>query len=398
MHAPRLQLPLSLLAVAACGADPKGTGADSAPPEDPRTRYFGEAVVTDEQVDGDTTTYTFDPASGPACLRGDPYRAAFRDRGSDRLLIFLQGGGACWDDFCLAVTAAPAGIPGVDVLDPALPENPFADWNVLYLPYCDASLFIGDRDHDDDGDGAPDRLHRGLANLTAALDQARARQPAPAEVVFAGSSGGGFGVLLAPPLVRAAFPNAARAVFADSAVGVARGAAEPGFVAHLMDQWGAEALLPPGCGDDCLSDGHLTEVLLTQLDDDPALRVGLFSSWYDLIIGDVFLKLPPADFAAAVEAETGRLVAAHPDRVRRFLIDGRMHTTLLGDASGIVGSDLGAVEVPPEALSALGSLELGELATTATAGGAPFHAWLRAFVDDDPAGWPDLVDPIGPVP
>lgn len=396
--------PLIVLLAVSSGCTPAedtrkpATASPAYDPDDPRLRYLGQTVVTDVTVDADVTTHTFDPGSGPMCLRGDPYRVSTRDTGSRDLVIFLQGGGACWDDFCLAVTGAPAGVPAVDVLHPDLPENPYADWNVTYLPYCDGSLFIGDRDHDDDGDGTDDRFHRGLANLSGALDMAKAQFPDPDRVMLIGSSGGGFGVLLAPPIVRAVYPDAELSVLADSAVGVARGSAEPAFVEHLMDQWGASDLLPPTCDDGCLGNGHMTGVVAENLRVDPELEMAVFTAWYDQIIGDVFLDVPPADFAASVRTETDALQTAFPDRFHRFVIDGRMHTTLLGDPTGIVGTDLGAVELPPDALDALTQIELGSIATTQSADGTLFSAWLAAFASGDATGWPDLVDPMGPAP
>lgn len=38
------------------------------------TRYLGKAKVTEERTDAaGVTTYTFDAASGPVCLKGAPY-------------------------------------------------------------------------------------------------------------------------------------------------------------------------------------------------------------------------------------------------------------------------------------------------------------------------------------
>ena len=36
------------------------------------------------------------------------------------------------------------------------PEGPLRDFDVLYLPYCDGSLFAGDRAVDENGDGTPE--------------------------------------------------------------------------------------------------------------------------------------------------------------------------------------------------------------------------------------------------
>ena len=358
--------------------------------------YLGQTAVTDTRTEGDTTTFTFDPDTGPRCMRGDPFRMATRDAGSEDLLIFLQGGGACWSEFCFAVTRAPEGMPGVDVLRTDLPDNPVADWNVAYLPYCDGSLFVGDRDHDDDGDGAPDRFHRGLANVSAALDQAAAAFPEPRRVLLAGSSGGGFGALLHMPLVRHVFPDAELIVLSDSGVGVARGEADPGFVGRLMDEFDASRFLAPDC-EGCLASGHISPLADWYLGHDPEARIGVFSSWYDGIIGDVFLQVPAAAFQADIAAETGRTNASFPDRYRRFIVDGRMHTTLLGNPTGIVGSDLSAVEIPPALFSGLAGFELGTLSTTAI-GDVGVSGWFRGLVDGDLQRWPDLLDTVGPDP
>ena len=398
----RTHLALCISVVAGCSAGedkPETPDADSGNTTvaSGMDRYLGTAVVDDETTEQGATTRTFSTTEGrTSCMRGDPFRASTLDRGSTDLVFFLQGGGACWDEFCLAVTAAPAGVPAVDILDPTTPGNPVADWNVAYVPYCDGSLFVGDRDHDDDGDGTPERLHRGLANLSAALDMARDTLPTPDRVLFAGSSGGGFGVLLASPLVREVFPDAELIVLADSAQGLGRGAAEPAFVTHVVDQWGGQDLLPEGCTS-CLQDGHMTDIPGWYLDHDPTLRIGMFSAWYDLVIGDVFLGVGPAAFAVELAQTTDALHAAHPDRFRRFFIDGRMHTSLLGDASGIVGEDLGAVEVPPEVLSVLTELELGELSTTTSAEGHALTDWVAGLIEND-ARWADVVDDPGPVP
>jgi hypothetical protein len=378
-----------------CAGGPDETGVAPAADGPAWGRYLGQSVVTGEEVDGDTITTEF--GGRAACLRGGTWRSATRDVGSDDLVVFLQGGGACWEGFCLAVTEAPAGIPAVDILDPTLEANPVADWNVAYLPYCDGSLFLGDADHDDDGDGEDDRFHRGLANLSATLDVAQERFPAPGRVLFAGSSGGGFGISLGLPLVRATWPDAEIIALADSAVGIARGPDDPGFVFGLVEEWGATELLPEGCAG-CLDGGHLVPVVEHHLEQDPGVRMGVFGAWYDSIIGDVFLDVTPTQHRDMVEIETSRAHAAHPDRYRRFLIDGRMHTTLLGDASGIVGSNLDALEYPPEILAALASIELGSLETTTSADGTRVADWIGALIEGDAAGWPDTVDPAGPAP
>ena len=107
--------------------------------------YLGVAEVKSESREDGVDTYVFKQQSGPMCLRGTDYNVSVREKKkSDDLLIFLQGGGACWSDFCLAVETALEGIPsGLEVLDDGLAYNPVRDMSLVYVPYCDASLFAG---------------------------------------------------------------------------------------------------------------------------------------------------------------------------------------------------------------------------------------------------------------
>lgn len=347
---------------------------------------LAKVTTTTTAKDG-STTYTFDPASGPMCLRGDPFKMSIRDANSDNLLIFLQGGGACWSDFCLAILKAPEGIPTLDVLDPAKPDNPWKDWNVAYLPYCDGSMFAGDNDLDDDADGKMDRFHRGLRNVTAALDQAVARFPAPKRIVLAGSSGGAFGTIPSVLLVRKLWPTVPILIVQDSGTGVAR-EGDPAFLAKLVKEFGVEAFFPESCKS-CSGASHLTPLLAWVLRQDKNIRVAAFSSYNDLIMADIFLGVTPDQFKAGLLAATSLLHNEFPSRYKRFFINGKMHTTMLGDASGIIGDDLGAVTLPSDVLPKLAEIELGHIADTQI-GNVTMAQWLAAARDDS-AQWLDLL-------
>lgn len=404
-------LALSVLALAACDpSDPAPRGFEMYEPapgtperiayDQGLTHYLGRTPprTTTTGATSGVTTYEFDPADGPVCMRGAPFRAAVRDvEGSEDLVVFLQGGGACWSEFCLAVTTAPAGIPGVNLLRPGRPENPYEGWDQLYVPYCDGSLFAGDNEIDEDGDGTPDRLHRGLANLSAALGVAWERFPSPRRIVLAGSSGGGFGTILATALVRYVYPGVPIDVLNDAGIGIAR-EGDDVFLDTLLGEFGARGFIPDDCTE-CTSRGHIIGLVRYQLDHDPDLRIAAISSWYDYVIGDVFLRTTPEVFQASLQAETDALHAAHPERYRRFFYDGRAHTALLGDVTGIVGRDLGSVELPPDAGSLLSSVQIESMFELAI-DGVTLASWLTAMRDGD-ARWDDRVEmptPLEPAP
>jgi len=403
--------------VAEAGDAPDGTepeavtpdvGADTAPAEPALVTearrlglldYLeGGPVPVVEAEDGDTTTYRFEPGApgemGPLCMRGDPFRFAVRDTGSDTLVVFLQGGGACWSEFCFVVTGAPPGIPDVQTVDATEPLNPLAGYSVLYLPYCDGSFFAGEADVDEDGDGQPDRFHRGLANLGGALRTGLQRFPAPSRVILIGSSAGGYGTILATLLVRGAWPEASLRVMSDSGVGLAR-PDDPGFLATIAAEHNVLRLIPSTCVD-CLTSGQLTPLVAWTLERDPEVRVAVFSSFYDTIIGAIFLGLPAETFRDLLLAQTGSVHDRFPDRYRRFLAAGVTHTSTLGDPTGIVGSDPTAVEMKLKLFDLLDILEIGGLERTKI-GDVRMADWLKAFVTDAP-DWVDRVDEPGPVP
>ncbi|MCA9580079.1 MAG: hypothetical protein KC668_31840, partial [Myxococcales bacterium] len=165
------------------------------------------------------------------------------DRQSDDLLIFLQGGGLCaasTPGACLRINIpfAPLG-----VLSGAT-EQPFAAFNVGYIPYCDGSLFLGDVTQTIDDEVF---VQRGRQNITAAMDALSAQFPNPRRVVLLGISGGAFGTVFAGPMARVYFPNAEVLVVNDSGVGITRGEREPAFVDELLEALEADQLVPESC-------------------------------------------------------------------------------------------------------------------------------------------------------
>lgn len=385
---------LCVAGLAACAGE--AAPVDSAVPEDDGPfaevfaqggdRYLGAFTPsTVEPRDDGSTRLEWATEDGPACLRGTPYAAGWRPGNGEDLVLFLQGGGACWSEFCFVVEEAGGRIPALDVFDPGV--SPVAGWDTMYLPYCDGSLFVGDVEIDDDGDGAPDRIHRGLRNLSAALDAAHERAPAPRRILIAGSSGGGYGTLLAPALVRRLWPGVPIDVLNDAGVGVAK-PGDDAFVLGLLDEWGASSLLPASCTG-CVSGGHLTGLIGWALDEDPDLRVGAFSSTRDAVIAGIFLRVPGEQFEAALRAELGALHAAHPTRFQPFIVEGELHTALLGDIAGFLGDN------DPELADQIASIiTLGEMAEIEV-DGVSVADWLGHMVGEDPA-WGPHVQPETP--
>jgi hypothetical protein len=288
-------------------------------------RYLGEFTpMLSEPGEGGIIQHTFGAGDGPLCLTGGEYTMSTREGGGDALMIFLEGGGACTSQLCQATPAAAPGMPVFGIMNPDDAENPAADYDVAYLPYCDGSVFSGDADYDDDADGTIDRYHRGIQNLSAALDVAVSTFPAPSQILLTGNSAGGYGTDYALPLVRKLFPDTPIKLINDSGVGIAF----PGYTDFVSAEWNSGAFIPESC-DTCIGDdGHLTDYHKYQLDQDGNLLMGFMSTKQDSVIADTFIGIGGEAFEAALVAELAEIEAAHPDRFRSLIADGDGHTFL----------------------------------------------------------------------
>jgi hypothetical protein len=303
------------------------------------TEHLGTVEPAEILEAGSATHYLFNPSDGPMCLRGGDYWMSVRrgDHDPRDLVIFQQGGGACWSALCSAFESlgAPA-VPSSGMLNPDLPDNALKDWNVVYLPYCDGSLFVGDIDIDDDDDGAIDRFHHGLINLSAGLDVAKREFPDVDRILLAGASAGSYGVHVSNMLVRALWPKAELIIVADSGVGIGR----PGnfaFIPDLLEEWNALRLIPKSCST-CVTD-HITGLPSWQLARDPNMRFAAISSYQDLVISNVFLQLGDGEYKTALESELGTLASAHAGRYHRFMFASSLHTTIVADTQKGGGLD-----------------------------------------------------------
>jgi hypothetical protein len=300
------------------------------------TRYLGVYTPMLSESDGDVVNHRFGGGDGPLCLDGSEFSMATRDTGSEELMIFLQGGGACWSELCAATENVNAGIPKAGILDPDLAKNPVADWDTVYVPYCDGGLHASDADSDSNGDGQNDRFQRGLHNLSAALDVAVGTFPAPRRILLTGISAGGFGTTFALPLVRTLYPDVPIELINDSGVGVAR-PDQPDFIRLLMNDWNALAFFPESCPTCIGEDGHTTDIHKWQLKQDENLRLSLMSYTQDPVIAVTFVQSGFDVFEEELKNEMEDLRSAYPQRLQTFVRDDTGHTFLLSDTSLTAG-------------------------------------------------------------
>ncbi|MEM8773008.1 MAG: pectin acetylesterase-family hydrolase [Pseudomonadota bacterium] len=356
--------------------------------------------------------HTFDAKNGkgPICIAGTDYSVFTRTRDPEKLIIFLQGGGACWEGLTACNITAEAQFPVPDedlrgILAQTRPdgsENEFADWSIAYMPYCDGSVFGGDNDVENDPNFGV-RRHRGLRNLTAGMDVARDVFGKSETILLTGSSAGGVGAsAFAPFLARFLFGNERELmVFNDAgplALDSVRGAAA---AAARSADWRFDQFYPQSCIDQGLCDpfGQQTGIIAWRLANDLALREAFFETDGDLTnIGFASVNLPgfppffevsQFDYRLILEGAHDPINDAFPDRYRRFLVSGanpacnglvvRTHTALQGGDTASFGC--------PQV----------DLFYDLSVDGVPLFEWTSNFVNGR-EGWDDLVEPFAPTP
>lgn len=290
------------------------------------------APMMTDVLPGGITTYTFDGSSGgPICFTGNQYAMSTRNGSASELMIFLQGGGLCGPNGCGAVEAAEPVTPiPFGILSAVHPGNPTAEYNVAYLPYCDGSLWMGDRDVDEDGDGFDDRLFRGLQNLSASLDVTVRAYPSPSKILLTGNSAGGFGTHAALPLVRKLYPGVPIELANDSGMGIL----SEGGQERLNEYWNSGAFFPASCESCIGEDGNLTDYHKYQLAEDSNLRVGFLSTKQDAVVRGT---LSGPEFERQLLEAIGELSEAYPERFQSLIADGDGHTFIIRNFERSVG-------------------------------------------------------------
>ena len=155
----------------------------------------------------------------PGCaFQGDDYSFYFKKGKRDKLVIFFNGGGACWNSTtCLASlqSALPTYVPSDDlpsnnpllqdgVLNLNNPDNPYRDWSIAYLPYCTGDIHFGSKDTSYVvAPGITKTIrHRGFDNFLYARKWLKHHfkheggKNEPRKVLVTGASAGAYGALL----------------------------------------------------------------------------------------------------------------------------------------------------------------------------------------------------------
>lgn len=339
MREPRL---VGLLVVlAACGGGGGGNeGVDGPPGSD--VDAFGGGPPIEAPDDA----WTWVPFPESRCMNDTATGIGVNwHADSDKLLIYLEGGGACFNLFTCSTVAHQNGFGEADmtataqdygsagVFDREDPANPFRDWNFVFVPYCTGDVHAGDNP-----DGVGGRTMVGFRNIGLYLDRLSPTFPHAQQVVLAGSSAGGFGAAFNYDRVATAFGARPTFLLDDSGPPMSDTYLTPCLQQTVRDAWNLDATLPADCTACRGADGGGLVNLAGYLADKyPNQRQGLVSSNRDGVIRTFYgfgyptctstAPMPEATFAMGIEDLTG-ILAPHAS-FKAFIKDSSAHVWLL---------------------------------------------------------------------
>jgi hypothetical protein len=324
------------------------------------------------------------------------YRFCARPGRVNKLLVYFEGGGACWDsNTCTYPISArlPPSVPqyfvpsapnfaprATGLFDTSRADNPVRDWHMVYLPYCSADTHVGAATRTYANAGHPvyplpstfDIRHKGFDNFMVVLDWAARRFAAPKQVLVAGSSAGGYGAATLFPWVARQYPGATVAVLADASQGVTTAAFDAGTPGR--GSWSPQ--VPPWVWSGDITTLSSAEILRAGAIAHPQVRVAQYSTAQDAVQVEFYRAMrdggygpgpgcanPTADWNRQMLGTLASYRASLPN-FRSYVAPGDAHTILHSPAM-----------------------------YSSVAWGPPVADWLGAMLSSSGNGWADAACP-----
>jgi hypothetical protein len=187
----------------------------------------------------------------PICAEGGAYQFFVKRGSTNHLLYYYEGGGACWEQLTCSVPVCDISVDNSDNPNGATtgffnlsnPDNPFKDWNIVFVSYCSCDIHFGDaaQDYNNTNPMSPIHIeHRGYQNSRVVEKWAREHFVNPDVVFVTGSSAGAYGAWFNAPLHEAVWPGSKFHVLADAGNGVIT----QSFLDTEFPHWNFAANLP----------------------------------------------------------------------------------------------------------------------------------------------------------
>jgi len=156
---------------------------------------------------------------GAVCRDGSPTGFGIRrSEVSDNIAIYLMAGGICvtpetceqnpefYDDALFYEIVGEDGWGGI--FNPWVMENPFRDWNMIFVPCCTADLFLGNKPDAFVPGVSGQQQFVGFDNLKLFVPEIKAAfESSPEKIMLFGQCSGANGAMFAYPMLADVFEN-----------------------------------------------------------------------------------------------------------------------------------------------------------------------------------------------
>lgn len=267
---------------------------------------------------------------------------------SKKVMIYLEGGGACWDSGTCLVNPANAnsmkGEKRGGVFDRNNMQNPVRDWNFVYVPYCTGDTHGGANPNATIPGVAGTQQFVGYLNMEKFLQRVVPTFRDAEDVILTGISAGGFGTAQTAVLVQRAFGDVKVKVIDDSGPPLSKAIVPECLQKKWRETWKLDETFLKDCGSNCPNKDDFTQdfalYLARTFGDRPS---GLISADQDGVISGFFgagrnnctgvallTPVPGAEFKADLLAYREK-VKAYPS-FGTFFIPSTSHTWIGGEA------------------------------------------------------------------
>jgi len=178
----------------------------------------------------DESTYVFPSSSSDTtCIFNTPYAFQVIPGASDKLIVYYQGGGACWDAASTLIdplcTTETTPQPLIGIFDRTNKNNLFRDYTIVMVMYCSGDIHGGDVIQSYSKNGKP-VVQKGYQNAKSVLDWVIKQQNVGSldkvlsSLVVMGCSAGSIGTQLWADTVLTSVKWNQAAIIPDSYAGV----------------------------------------------------------------------------------------------------------------------------------------------------------------------------------
>lgn len=317
------------------------TGADPALEEEPPRGQAPTFVAQGEPIDSENDSWFYVTFPGTQCRDGSAAGLAVnRHASSAKLMIYLEGGGACFDSTSCLINRASAvqDEPARGIFDRSNPDNPVRDWNYVHVPYCSGDVHAGTRADATVAGVLGLQQFMGRRNLEAFLQRLLPTFPQMEQVLLTGSSAGGFGASTNAELVQSAFGEVPVFMIDDSGPPMSNEFMRGCLLEAWNETWGFDDGFLASCGDYCTDKSNFSVDYTRYLAMSPqsGAMSGLFETTADSVIS-LFYGLGttncPAETVTAEQFRAGLLdfrekIQEVSSDFGTYYVEGTAHTIL----------------------------------------------------------------------